>query len=101
MLKFTVAAIAAILSMSAANAQNYVPDQFLVMTSGANSNERLAQMNRECGTAVERELLVMARGKWYLVHINDGRTVPEAIACWKQFPEVEHAAPNFGLNLND
>ena len=82
-------------SAKIAYAQEYVPNQLLVMTKGSESESRLQEMNDSCGTKIKRALMAMSPGQLYLLQITDGRSVEDAIYCWQQFPEVEYAEPNY------
>ena len=73
----------------------FVSNQLLVRTIDIQSDSRFKEMNSSCGTQLEEELMVMARGKIYLLKIVDGRSVEHAIKCWEQFPEVEYATPSY------
>ena len=73
----------------------FVSNQLLVTTTGIESDSRFRELNSSCGTQLEEELRVMARGKIYLLKIVDGRSVEHAIKCWEQFPEVEYAGPSY------
>lgn len=80
---------------NASAAPEYVPNQLLVSTKGTESDSRLQEMNTLCGTKIERPLMVMTRGKIYILQITDGRSVEDAIRCWEQFTEVDYAEPNY------
>ena len=79
----------------ASTTPEYAPNQLLIVTNGIETDLRLQEMNAACGTRVEQTLMVLTSGKIYLLQITDGRSVENAIRCWKQFPEVESAEPNY------
>ena len=97
---FIFALIAVTISVASASAApEFVPNQLLIVTKDIETDLRLQEMNTECGTKVEQTLMVLTRGKIYLLQIVDGRSVENAIRCWKQFPEVESAEPNYIVKL--
>jgi len=89
-----VAILISAVSVSVAQ-EKYVPNQLLVLTNGTESESRLQEMNTSCGTRIEQSLVMMTSRKIYLLQITDGRSVEDAIHCWRQFSEVESAEPNY------
>lgn len=81
--------------VSASAAPEYIPNQLQVVTKGVETDLRLQEMNTFCGTKIELPLMIMTRGKIYLLQIVDGHSVEDAIRCWEQFHEIKSAGPNY------
>ena len=72
-------------------AEEYVPDQIIVMFKDGVASDAEKELNDSLGT----EVIHTGLAGFKVLQIPDGKTVPEMVTAYEQQPVVEYAEPNY------